>query len=106
MLRRIVFVCVLFSSFAAEAQGIDFMAIQRGRQAAEDRNYMDQLRQYDPGAAMRQEEMWQQQEFQRQMLEQQRLQNELLQRQLQQQQYGSTTSCYRDGLGRLQCTTH
>ncbi|MFJ0501137.1 hypothetical protein WLV51_09780 [Bordetella bronchiseptica] len=100
-------VLLLATSVSVDAQGIDFMAIQRGRQQAQQENYVDQLRQYDPGAAMREEQMWQQQEYQRQMLEQQRLQNELLQQQLRQQQYGSTTTtnCYRDGWGGIRCTT-
>ena len=113
MLRILLLACACVASFATNAQGIDFMAIERGRQAAQDRNYLDELRGYDPNAAMAQEQMWQQQQYQQQMLEQQRRQNELLEQQFQQQQLwqqqqqlqGVTTDCYRNAWGGVQCTS-
>ncbi|WP_395029723.1 hypothetical protein [Alcaligenes aquatilis] len=110
-MRRIIF-ALLIAPIVANAQGVDFMAFQRGMQQAQQDNYRDQLHQYDPNAAMYEEQRWQQQEYQRQLLEQQRRQNDLLELQIQNQTYQNiyipknhTTDCQPNGYGGVVCST-
>ncbi len=111
-MKHLILALVLTVPTIASAQGIDFGALQRGRQQAERDNYLDRLHQYDPNAAMFEQQRWEQQEYQRQLLEQQRRQNDLLEQQIQNQTYQNihiprshTTDCQPNGYGGFICST-
>ncbi|KAA1288465.1 hypothetical protein [Alcaligenes faecalis] len=111
-MKHLILALVLTVPTIASAQGIDFGALQRGRQQAEHDNYLDRLHQYDPNAAMYEQQRWEQQEYQRQLLEQQRRQNDLLEQQIRNQTYQNihiprshTTNCQPNGYGGFVCST-
>ncbi len=115
-MKRILFAISILISLPAYsfAQGIDFMAIQRGRQQAQDENYQDQLRQqqlygspngqYNAAQELREMEN---RRYREEQLVQQRRQNDLLQQQLDRGAWPSstTTECQQDGFGGIRCTT-
>ncbi|MGG4580361.1 hypothetical protein [Alcaligenes sp. Me129] len=108
-MKHLILALVLTVPTIASAQGIDFGALQRGRQQAERDNYLDRLSQYDPNAAMYEQQRWEQQEYQRQLLEQQRRQNDLLEQQIRNQSIhipqNRTTDCQPNGYGGFVCST-
>ncbi|MBK1779710.1 hypothetical protein JHL22_00605 [Advenella sp. WQ 585] len=113
-MKRILFIISISLPAYSFAQGIDFMAIERGRQQAQDYNYQDQLRQqqlygspngqYNATQELREIEN---RRYRNELLAQQRRQNELLQQQLDRGAFPSstTTDCQPNGFGGVRCTT-